>query len=300
VITFQEVGKTYPHTKRPALVDLNLEVHDGDLLGLVGLNGAGKSTALRIAAGVTLPDHGSVRLDGYDVGRDKVAASGTVGWVPEAPQFDGGQTCIGTLRRFAGLRGFRGSEAMRRIRDAIDLLSLTGVEHKRVDQLSLGFRKRLAFGVAWMSEPRNLILDEVFNGIDVETTQTIRKRMVQLRKEGRSTIVSSHSLYEIQRLCNRVGILHDGRLVAVTTPDELAYESPKSVRISLDRIDEEATRRLREYGDAEFFGNTVTLVELRARPQEIVESLVRAGYQVLECRTDDTALEAYLLRLTKG
>lgn len=196
---------------RQVLHDVSFMLQRDDVLGLLGVNGAGKSTTLSIIAGVLKPDTGSVRIDGRDTAEAVRTLRDRVGWVPENVPLWPELTVSEALDACARLRGLR--HGARKIACARELarLDLEDVAHRLCGQLSLGQKRRMGLAQALLHDPDLLVLDEPGNGLDPVQTAQLRELIGKLRG-GRGIILSSHVLAEVEAMCNRVVILHQGRV----------------------------------------------------------------------------------------
>ncbi|HEY9112352.1 MAG TPA: ABC transporter ATP-binding protein [Rhodanobacteraceae bacterium] len=196
---------------REVLHDLSFSLRREDVLGLLGVNGAGKSTTLAIIAGALRPSSGSVRIDGKDASDDRRAIRDRIGWMPESVPLWPELTVAEALHACARLRGL--SNAARRTACERELarLELGEVARRTCGQLSLGLKRRVGLAQVLLHEPDLLVLDEPGNGLDPVQTAQLRE-LIEKLKPGRGIILSSHVLAEVEAMCNRVVILHDGRV----------------------------------------------------------------------------------------
>ncbi|MGN6789683.1 MAG: ABC transporter ATP-binding protein [Rhodanobacteraceae bacterium] len=196
---------------REVLHDLTFSLQRESVLGLLGVNGAGKSTTLAIIAGVLRPDAGTVRIDDRVVNDDLRTIRARIGWVPESVPLWPELTVAESLDACGRLRGL--SKSARRTASERELarLELQAVAHRLCGQLSLGQKRRVGLAQALLHEPDLLVLDEPGNGLDPVQTAQLRELIGKLRP-GRGIIFSSHELVEVEATCDRVVILHEGRV----------------------------------------------------------------------------------------
>ncbi len=195
-----------------AVDSISFQVHAGELVGLLGPNGAGKSTTLRLIAGLVHPDAGTVRLGGHDVQRARRAALAAAGFLIESPALPGELTALGALAWVAYLGGQPVPAA--RQREVLAQVGLTEVARRRVRQLSLGMKQRLAIAAALLDRPSLLVLDEPLNGLDPPGVRDMGTLLRELAQGGTALLVSSHLLDEVERTASRVLVMAHGRLVA--------------------------------------------------------------------------------------
>ena len=190
---------------------VSFSLQRGDVLGLLGVNGAGKSTTLAIIAGVSSPDSGAVRLDGRDINADRRAMRERIGWVPESVPLWPELTVAEALDACGRLRGLAKSARKAACGRELARLELEGVARRLCGQLSLGLKRRVGLAQALLHEPDLLVLDEPGNGLDPVQAAQLRALIGKLAPQ-RGIILSSHVLAEVEAMCNRVLILHHGRL----------------------------------------------------------------------------------------
>lgn len=204
-----------------AVDGLSFQASDGSVTALLGPNGAGKTTTLRSIYGLIRPDQGHVLVDGIDVAARTLEAQARLGVLPESRGLYPRLTSREHIQFFAGLRGLRGADAKSRCSEMIDLLAMDGIAERRTEGFSHGERTKVALSSALVHGPKNVILDEPTNGLDVMSTRTIRAFIRQLRDEGRCVLFSSHIMQEVAAVCDSIVIVVSGRLVADGTPEDL-------------------------------------------------------------------------------
>ncbi len=207
VLSVRHLSKTYDTTR--AVCDLSFDVRAGEILGLVGPNGSGKTTTLRSIAGVLPIEAGSVEICGHDVATREEAAKRCLTWVPDDPQPFDALTVREHLEFTAALYGVREWEAR-----AEELLARFELVEKRDalgGELSRGMRQKLAFSCAWLAEPRLVLLDEPLSGLDPRGIRSAKQAVLELAAAGTALILSSHLLELVEALASRILILGDGR-----------------------------------------------------------------------------------------
>jgi ABC-2 type transport system ATP-binding protein len=196
---------------RQVIDDVTFSVARGEVLGLLGVNGAGKSTTLAMVAGVLAPDAGRVKLDGRDLQALPAAARARIGYLPENVPLWPELTVREYLDACGRLRGVDRVSRRRAIERELLRLDLSGMANRLSGQLSLGQKRRLGLAQALLHDPELLVLDEPGNGLDpVQTTQL--RELIRTLSESRATIISTHMLGEVEAMCDRVVILHDGKV----------------------------------------------------------------------------------------
>ncbi|MFO0581850.1 MAG: ATP-binding cassette domain-containing protein [Anaeromyxobacter sp.] len=213
--------------KVEALRGVSFEVKDGEVTGLLGPNGAGKTTALRVLYGVLAPDEGRATVDGLDLAADRIAAQRRLGVLPHAQGLYPRLTAKEHVRYFAELQGMEGAALERRVDEVLSLLDMKEIADRRTDGFSQGQRVKVALARALVHDPRNVVLDEPTNGLDVGATRAVRALLKRLRDEGRCVLFSSHVMQEVALLCDRVVVIARGEVVAQGTPEELRRATGK-------------------------------------------------------------------------
>ena len=204
-----------------AVRGVSLHASDGRITGLLGPNGAGKSTTLRLLYGVLKPDAGRALIDGIDIAREPVAALGRLGVLPHNAGIYPQLTARENIRYFGRLLGMGGATLERRIEELMELLEMREFAERRAKGFSQGQRLRVALARALVHRPKNLVLDEPTNGLDVLATRSLRELILRLKDAGHAVLFSSHVMQEVTALCDEIVIIGAGRVVAQGTPAEL-------------------------------------------------------------------------------
>ncbi len=208
-----------------AVDGVSFVARDGEITGLLGPNGAGKTTTLRMLYTLMRPDRGAVRVDGIDAAIDPAAVRRVLGVLPDARGLYKRMSARENIDYFARLHGL--DEATRRARiDALaHALDMGDIIDRRTEGFSQGQRVKTAIARALVHDPRNVILDEPTNGLDVMATRAMRTFMSRLKQEGRCVLFSSHIMQEVGALCDRVVVIARGRVVADATPEALRAQT---------------------------------------------------------------------------
>lgn len=292
-------GLTHKYGARTALADLSFVVRRGEIFGLLGPNGGGKTTLFRILSTSIVPTDGSARLFGLDVVRDRRYIRDKIGVVFQAPSLDRKLTARENLRHQGHLYGLRGSRLDRRIEDLLARFGLAERGDEIVEKLSGGLRRRLELAKALLHSPELLLLDEPSAGLDPGARLELWRYFEELRRaEGTTLLLTTHFTEEAER-CDRVGILDRGRLVALSPPDEL------KAMIGGDVVSVEAREpeRLRDGIKAKFGGEPTLLdgvirIECQ-RGHEFIARLVEAfPGQIDTVSMHKPTLEDVFIRLT--
>ena len=197
---------------RPAVRDLSLRLQSGQVLGLLGVNGAGKSTTLAMIAGALRPDSGAIYLQGEDFSEHPELARRVIGWLPEGAPLWPELTVREHLEAHGRLRGMQGADLTQARDTALERLELTDLSRRLAGVLSQGQRQRLGLACALLHRPALLVLDEPANALDPVQVVALRKLLRELAVGGTAVILSTHQLAEVTAVCDRVAILHEGTL----------------------------------------------------------------------------------------
>jgi len=218
-------GLTKQFRKVTAVDGVSFTARDGEVLGILGPNGAGKTTLLRMLASMLQPTAGSARLDGVDVCRHGREVRRRLGFLVETGGLYDRFTPREHLFFYGRLQGLDGDGLATRVQELLDLLEMAEFADRRAEGFSAGMKRRVVLAEALLHDPPNLILDEPTSALDVMSTRTVRGLVHRLRQEGRCILLSTHLMSEAERLCDRVIVLHQGRVQAVGTPDELRAQT---------------------------------------------------------------------------
>ncbi|HEY5778253.1 MAG TPA: ABC transporter ATP-binding protein [Terrimicrobiaceae bacterium] len=214
-VSISGLTKHYPVPMRRqrvvAVNDLSLEIQEGEVYGLLGPNGSGKSTTLKVLLGLASPTRGKTTIFGVD-SRD-YRSHRSVGFLPENPYFYKFLTADETLRFYGKLCALRGGQLDARIAELLSLVGLEEAKHRRVGGYSKGMLQRIGLAQALVQDPRLIVLDEPTAGVDPAGSHQIRDLILELKKRGKTILLTSHLLGEAQEVCDRVGIMSRGSMV---------------------------------------------------------------------------------------
>lgn len=282
---------------RVALQDFTLNVLSGEIFGLLGHNGAGKSTAIGMMLGQVWPTSGEVVVCGYDVTRNRRKALERVGAIFETPAF---YDYLSGWSNLVILASYTASTSKQRIKEVIDWVGLTGREHNQVKTYSHGMRARLALAQALLPKPDLLLLDEPNEGLDPEGIHEMRQTILRLHRElGLTILLSSHLLHEVQQLCTRIAVIRNGRKV-FEGPISDARRSSRWWRLVTDNFDF-AVARLQTAGMVTDSANQ-RLIQLAegVSSDQVVRFLVESGFRLYEISREESTLEAFYLSLMQN
>ncbi len=268
----------------------------GTCFGLLGPNGAGKTTTLRCCLGLTAPDAGTIRLEGFAVPGEAEAARRKVGVVPQFDNLDPDFTASENLLVYGRYFGIRDAELRARIPGLLDFAGLKGKEDARIQTLSGGMKRRLTLARALINDPDVLFLDEPTTGLDPQARHLIWDRLKQLTARGKTLILTTHFMDEAERLCHRLAVLDHGRLIAEGQPRELiaAHIEPQVVEVFGDGVVDWAKARNNLGERLELAGETAFFYCHDAAP--LLAAL--AGEQALRYLHRAATLEDLFIKLT--
>lgn len=296
VITARGLTKRYGDVT--AVRDLDLEVRAGEVYGFLGRNGAGKTTTIRMLLGLIRPTSGEVRMLGTPMGPGSNGVLGRVGHLVETAAAYGNLTTRENLDLHRRLHGARAGA----VADAIERLGLAAYADRRADMLSLGNKQRLSLARALLHAPDVLLLDEPANGLDPAGIVEIRELLRGLADEGATVFMSSHILSEVGQLADRIGLIHDGRLLEELDREALRERTRPYLEVRVD----DATRARAILAESGFgtlepaSAGGFRVFDADARGPEIARRLVEAGLSLEALVPGREDLEQYFLRRTGG
>jgi len=206
-----------------AVDSIDLTVPQGELFGFLGPNGAGKTTTLRMIAGILQPTSGSVRIGGLDIAADPVGAKTKLGFIPDRPFIYEKLTGAEFLRFVAGLFGQEGAEVEHRARELMALFDLEEWRDELVESYSHGMRQKLIVSSAFVHRPDVIVVDEPHVGLDPKSIKILRDLFKEYTRRGHTIMMSTHTLEAAESLCDRIAIIHAGKIAACGTMDELRH-----------------------------------------------------------------------------
>ena len=279
-----------------AVDDLSFTVPRGEIFGLLGHNGAGKSTAIGMMLGQVWPTSGAVKICGHDVQSNRSKALVQVGAIFETPVF---YDYLSGARNLEILSTYTAPTSKARIREVVEWVGLTGREHSKVRTYSHGMRSRLALAQALLPKPELLILDEPSDGLDPEGIHEMRQTIIRLQRElGLTILLSSHLLNEVEQLCTRIAVLQNGRKVFEGNVADVKAARGKVALKTNNFSAAEKILRAQNLITATAEGKFITLAAGRSTA-EINHALVAAGFAVEGIWQHDQTVEDFYLNLIK-
>lgn len=285
-----------------AVSELNLNVEQGDIYGFIGQNGAGKTTTIRLLLGLLSPTNGMVELFGEKMTNANIHKYLTrIGAMIETPGFYLNLTGYENLDLHRRMMNVKDKDSIQR---ALKLVHLEEIEGKKVKDYSLGMKQRLGIARCLLHDPELLILDEPTNGLDPTGIIEIRDLIIDIsKKEGKTVMISSHILDEVEKMVNKIGIIHKGKLLVENTKDELLKNSMTSLLYKVNDM-EKSINIIREN---HLYDGDILIDENRFRIEtsnevlngQITKALVENGINVYESKIEVPTLENYFLQLVQ-
>jgi ABC-2 type transport system ATP-binding protein len=290
-----------------AVDDVSFDVRAGQVFGYIGPNGAGKTTSMRILATLDLPTAGDALVDGFSVVNDPDHVRRRLGFMPDYFGTYADVNCLEYLDFFARAYGLVGPERNRAIRHVMGFTGLNPLAEKPINGLSKGMKQRLCLGRAMIHDPKVMVLDEPAAGLDPRARIELRVMIRELAANGKAILISSHILTELAEICDCVGIIEHGCLLAVGSVEEIqrGQRQQRVVRMRvLDRA-AELTAWLGSRDDIEDLRADGELIVLsheggRAEQAELLREIVEAGYAIAEFGSQEKSLEDLFMKVTKG
>ncbi len=293
MIEVENLTKVYGNFK--ALDGLNLKVEENEVFGYLGPNGAGKTTTINLMIGMLQPTSGSIRIAGIDVERNPLEIKKICGYLPENVGFYDHMTAKQNLLYFSEFYRIPEREAVRIIDDLLELVGIADAADRKVGEFSKGMKQRLGLAQALLNDPEVIFLDEPTSGLDPQGAADFRKIIRDLKKEGKTIFFSSHILSEVKEICETVGIINRGRLIAKGKIEEfkqkltIIVETEPMIDVSI----------LEPFGNVKTRGSQIIVEAEKDCRIEISKTLVREGYTIKELHLMEPSLEEIYLRIVQ-
>ncbi len=223
LIEIRNVSKSYNKGQIKAVDDLSLQVQPGEIFGFLGPNGAGKTTTIKMIVGLLEPDRGSIVVNGYDIRKDPIKVRKSIGFVPDNPSVYERLTGIEYLNFLGDMYDVPRAVRTKRAKELLELFELTGDVGNLIQSYSHGMRQKLVLIGALLHAPDVFVLDEPMVGLDPRSAHNLKEIMSRHCQEGKTVFFSTHILDVAERLCDRIGIIRRGKLIACGTMDQLRH-----------------------------------------------------------------------------
>jgi len=234
LISIQNVSKWFGKFK--AIDNINIEVEKGEIFGLLGLNGAGKTTTQRMVSTVFQPSEGNITVNGFNSKSDSSEVRRNIGFLPTEVGLYDRLTAREVIKYFGILNDLDEQEIDRRIEKLFEKLALTEYTNKRCSKLSRGNKQKVAIARAIIHEPPVLIFDEPTSGLDVLSSRAVLDFIKQCKTEGKTILYSSHLMNEAEEICDKIGIIHNGRILRTGSVNELVREYGKLENVFISSV----------------------------------------------------------------
>ena len=221
MIELKHVSKSYNRGKVKAVDDLTLTVRPGEIFGFLGPNGAGKTTTIKMIVGLLRPDTGTITVEGLDAERDALKCKAVTTYVPDYPNVYERLTGLEYLNFIGDVYGVSKAERLERIGKWLEIFELTGAVTNPIQSYSHGMRQKIVLTAALLPAPRVMVLDEPLVGLDPRAAHSLKELMREHCGQGKTLFFSTHIMEVAEKLCDRIGIIDKGRLVACGTMEEL-------------------------------------------------------------------------------
>lgn len=286
-----------------ALHGVSFTVAAGEMFGLLGPNGAGKTTLLSIISCLLRPDGGEVRIDGKKVEPADREIRRVIGIVPQELALYGELTARENLEFFGRLYGLSGDSLRRRVGELLDMVGLADRAAARVETFSGGMKRRLNLGAALVHQPRLLLLDEPTTGVDPQSRNHIFEGVRRLNAAGLTIVYTSHYMEEVQALCQRIGIIDHGKLIACDTLANLLKQQPGVIRAHLSAVPPELRAQITALPEVSLNGSANGTVEIECGDVKstlirLVAALNEQRVELISLETEEPNLERVFLHLT--
>jgi ABC-2 type transport system ATP-binding protein len=305
MIELRRIHRFFGNTK--AVNDISFEVYRGQVFGFIGPNGAGKTTSMRILSTLELPSYGDAFVDGFSVINDPDLVRRRLGFMPDGFSMYQNMNCVEYLDFFARSYGVLGKDRIAALKRTLSFTGLDKIASKPITGLSKGMRQRLCLGRAMIHSPAVLILDEPANGLDPRARIELRQMIQQLAVDGTTILVSSHILTELAEMCDQVGIIERGRLLAVGSVAEIRRTLQGALRVeitALDRSDQLHAWLASQAGVSKVRreANKLTF-DLEGGPADqvaLLKAIISADFSILEFAAHRETLEDVFMKITTG
>lgn len=295
-----------------AVNDVSFEVYPGQVFGFIGPNGAGKTTTMRILSTLELPNYGDAFIDGVSAISDPDLVRGKLGFMPDGITVYKNMNCIEYLDFFARSYGILGADRIEALKTTLAFTGLDKIASKPINGLSKGMRQRLSLGRAMIHKPSVLVLDEPANGLDPRARIELRQMIQELASNGTTVLVSSHILTELAEMCDQVGIIERGKLIAVGDVESIRSEMAGGLKVKIRCLGRHQELMTLLQGGANIQNarlvNDLILCTLEVKKASdapmlqasLLKGIVQAGFEISEFTVHQESLEDVFMKITTG
>ncbi|MFP4143086.1 MAG: ATP-binding cassette domain-containing protein [Thermoplasmata archaeon] len=307
VIETQDLTKIFSSDDVTAVDNINFGVESGDVFGFLGPNGAGKTTTIKMLCGALDPTSGTAIVGGHDIEKEPLKMKEKIGVMPEEPGFYENMTGRQHLKFYAEFHNLEDPE--KNIQRSIEISGIKEYVDRKVKGYSHGMRKRLALAQAIVHQPQVLILDEPTGGLDPQGTHFFKNMVEKLNDDGKTIFLSSHILSEVQEVCNRVGIIHEGKILEVDLIENLSramanQEKGYEVNVEGKGIENEILDSIKEMNGVRSIEKTdrgfTAMIEDEDLSSKINSKLIEEGAEIKSINVKEPDLEEVFLKITEN
>ncbi|EYE87395.1 ABC transporter ATP-binding protein [Fervidicella metallireducens AeB] len=295
-----------------AVDDVNFDIHRGEIFGLLGPNGAGKTTTIKMITGLLRPTSGSVKVMGLDVDKNPMEALRKIGTVLAGDRSIYWKlTARENLEYFGALYGLDRKEAKNRTQEILDRLGLTEKADELVEKFSTGMKQKVALGKALIPNAPVVLLDEPTLGLDPQSALNLREIIMDIKKEGRTVLLTTHYMEEADFLCDRIAIIDGGKIIALDTPENLKKKinEVKLIKIEIQKVNEKLLEDIRNIKDIQQVINSYNsdkgsyeLTIHHVDGEDIIQKIIDVTFQnktrILNVNVIEPSLEDVFIHLT--
>lgn len=292
MIEFKNVSKKYG--KKIRVKNISFQINKGEIVGLLGLNGAGKTTIMNMLTGYIYPTEGEILIDGINITEDRSKACGKIGYLPEIPPLYPDMTVFETLEFVSDIKNVK--DKKKSIEEVITKTGISNVQNRMIRRLSKGYKQRVGLAAAMLGEPEILVLDEPTAGLDPKQIAEIRELIRETGKD-KTVLISSHILSEISQICSRVIVIKDGEKAADGDPQTLTARGGNKIVLKTLNNAEEIIRETEGVVDFFFDGESYIIDSEKDIRCELFYKLAEAECPILELEYND--LENTFLSIIK-
>ena len=306
IVQIRSINKFYGNFQ--ALNDVSLDIMQGEVFGLIGPNGAGKSTLAKIMTGLGKADSGTVNFSGAELTANYDKIKGFIAIVPQETSFFYSFTVEQNLKFFGAMYGLTGAELQKRTDYLIEWLGLSSFRKRQAENLSGGYKRLLNIACSLVNNPKVIFMDEPTVGLDPKVREHFWEKIFELKHQGKTICITTHYMDEAEHLCNRIGLISDGKVLLSGTPQELiaSFGGVKVLVVKLNKVPEkiivDAIKGTLKGSDVNAAGNYLIISFLPERALEkiasITEWLVKEGYEIVSSRIKEPDLEDVFMNVT--
>ncbi|MFY4775665.1 ABC transporter ATP-binding protein [Metabacillus sp. RGM 3146] len=305
MLTVQDIKKSF--NKKEVVKGVSFSVEKGESFGLLGPNGAGKSTTISMICGLLAYDSGDILVGGTSVKKNPSEIKKKIGIVPQEIALYPTMSARENLIFWGKMYGLSGSKAKKRAEEVLDYVGLKDRAKEKIETFSGGMKRRINIGAALMHEPELLIMDEPTVGIDPQSRNHILETVKELNQKGMTVIYTSHYMEEVEYLCERIGIVDQGKVIALGTRTDLCSRLAGGtvIKLGLSQLKEEFTNQLKEFEqvekivtDHEHSSLEIFVKSHQNAVADIISAAIGAGLQVVSLELQEPNLETLFLQLT--